>query len=79
MIDLTVRIARRAGYEVSPRGVRHFYPAGDYQVPTDMPLDIARRCLESGVGKEVRTKASKPENKLIKKKRRLRKKTGKKP
>jgi len=62
-----IRIARSEGYEISPRGVRSFYPAGDYKVPGDMPPEIARRCLESGIGQEVQTKADKPENKLQKK------------
>ena len=74
----TVRIARSEGYEISPRGVRQFYPQGDYTVGVDMPLDAARRCLESGVGVEVRTKATPLETKAPapKKKKRTSKKAG---
>jgi hypothetical protein len=49
--------------------VRQFFPAGDYKVPDDMSPEVARRCVEAGIGKDVRTKATKPENKLVKKKR----------
>lgn len=63
-----VRVARSEGYEVAPRGVRQFYPQGDYKVPDEMPADIARRCLESGIGTAIRTKATKPETKTRKKK-----------
>ncbi len=50
-------------------GAHFFYPQGDYRVPEEMDPDHARRCLDSGIGTEVRTKQTKPETK---------KKTGKK-
>ena len=63
MAGMVVRIARSEGWETSPRGVHYFFPQGDYTVPDQMPDDIARRCLNSGIGIEVRTKATKPQNK----------------
>ena len=81
MTTSVVRIARSEGYSVSPRGVHLHFPQGDYRVPDDMPADVARRAIESGIGTEVRTKDTKPETKRRaprKKKRALSAKGGKK-
>ncbi len=79
MTTSVVRIARPEGWETSPKGAHFFYPQGDYKVPEDMEPEHARRCLASGVGIEVRTKASKPETKKkTGKKKPSKKRTGKK-
>ncbi len=79
MTHTVIRIARPEGYQVSPRGVHAFFPQGDYKVPEEMSADIARRCLESGIGREIRSKDSKPETKRRPaKKKRSKTGTGKK-
>lgn len=55
---MQIKIERPEGYEVAPRGVAHFFPAGTYSVPGDMSVEIARRCVASGVGKEIADKRS---------------------
>lgn len=69
-MDYIIRISREKGWQVSPRGHYHFFPAGDYRVPDDMAPDIARRALHRGVGKRIdNVKDGAPENKVVKKKR----------
>lgn len=51
-----IRIVRREGWSCSPLGVFTHYPQGDYQVPDDMPPELARRCLNSGIGIAVQKK-----------------------
>ena len=65
-MDYKIRIAREKGWGVSPRGVYHFFPQGDYAVPEDMRPDIARRALQSGIGTRIDSvKQPASENKVL--------------
>ena len=66
---MKIRIARPEGYEFTHRVTgHHHFPQGDYAVPDQMPADIARACLNSGIGAEIADTA-KRETKTKKKRR----------
>ena len=74
-----IRITREQGYDITDRVTGyHQFPPGDYRVPDQMPANIARQCVASGCGVELKKPADRETKAKPRKKKRRSTAAGKK-